>query len=282
MDNMRLERPIVVGVEDKQSAALRYALVEAHAQGCGVRVVHAYSLGLAGSDLFDSGAVDTSAEDADAVIATAREFIETQDIKVPVEYVVERGLPTQILAAESIQARALILGPENSTWYERILASEIGCWLSEHATCPVVVVPEGWFPQTPRRGGIVVTVNCTSSARGPLTYAFAAADRSHQELHAMHVVAPSMSQADEEKHRVNLEEVMAGWADDYPEVKVFQSLVFADVDEACLGVTTVANLVVVGRPQGFRLPFAVARPVAATVIKEAKCPVAVIPTDYAG
>ncbi len=282
MESMRLKRPIVVGVEDKQSAALRYALVEARAQGCGVRVVHAYTLGLAGADLFAADGVDTSVEDAQSVLDTARAFVEAQDINVPVEYAVLRGLPTQVLAEESHRARSLLLGPENATWYERVLASEVGCWLSEHATCPVVVVPEGWFPQAPRRGGIVVTVNCTTSANGPLAYAFAAADRSHQELHAMHVVAPSMSKRDEEKHRVNLEELLAGWTADYPDVKVFPSLVFADVDEACVGVTTVANLVVVGRPQGFRLPFLAARPVAAAVIKEAKCPVAVIPTDYEG
>jgi nucleotide-binding universal stress UspA family protein len=39
---------------------------------------------------------------------------------------------------------------------------------------------------------------------------------------------------------------------------------------------------VVGRPHGRRLPFSLMRPVAVAVIKEAKCPVAVVPPDYDG
>lgn len=282
MDSTRMNRPIVVGIEDKQLAALRYALSEAESLGCGVRVVHAYSISTVGPALVGDDIMDASAETAYAILETARDFIESQDIKVPVEYVVEFGAPTQILQAESLTARALVLGPENAEWYERILAGEVGSWLATRAECPVIVVPEHWYPHQVRRGGIVVTVDGATDAHGPLTFAFAASDRLKQELHVLHVVPPATSEADEEEHRLNIAEVLAGWADRFPTVPVFRSLVFGQTDEACIRSTSLANLVVVGRPHGHGLPFSLVRPVAVSVIKEANCPVAVVPSNYDG
>jgi len=282
METMRLRRPIVVGVEDKQQAALRYALNEAQSLGCGVRVVHAYSITTTGSAMLSDDVMDASAEAAFAVVDAAREFIESEDTSVPVEYAVEFGAPTHVLQGESQNARAVILGPENSSWYERILAGEVGSWLSRHAQCPVVVVPEYWYQHQVRRGGIVVTVDGATDAHGPLTFAFAAADRLSQELHVLHVVPPATSVGDEEEHRMNIAQVLAGWADKYPTVRVFRSLVFGEADEVCIGSTSLANLVVVGRPHGQNLPFALVRPVAVSVIKEANCPVAVVPPNYDG
>lgn len=282
MNNTRITRPIVVGVEDKQIAALRYALSEAESQGCGVRVVHAYTISTVGKAIVSADIMDASAETAYAIVEAARDYIESQDIKVPVEYAVEFGDPTQILRNESLTARALVLGPDNAQWYERILAGEVGRWLATRAECPVVVVPENWYPHEVRRGGIVVTVDGATDAHGPLTMAFSMADRLHQELHVLHVVPPATSEADEEEHRLNIAEVLAGWADRYPTVRIFRSLVFGQPDEACIGSTSLANLVVVGRPHANSLPFSLVRPVAVSVIKEANCPVAVVPSNYDG
>lgn len=282
MESMRLERPIVVGVEEKQRAALQYALDEATSQGCGVRVVHAYSLTNLGPMMLSGASVDAAAVGAYEVLESAQNFIESQDSKVPVEYEVVFGSPTQVLEKEALTARALVLGPEDASWYERILAGEVGSWLATRAECPVIVVPEHWFAHSSRRGGVVVTVDGATAAHGPLTFAFKAADRHSQEIQALHVVPPATSEADEQAHRVNVAEVLSGWADDYPDVKVFQSLVFGQPDEACIGATSLANLVVVGRPHGRALPFSLIRPVAVAVIKEANCPVAIVPSNYDG
>lgn len=280
MDSTRLNRPIVVGVEDKQQAALRYALHEAHSLGCGMRVVHAYSLSTRGAALLGGDILDASAQGAYALLDVAREFIESQGLAVPVEYVVEFGAPTQILEAEARAARALVLGPENASWYERILAGEVGSWLATRAECPVVIVPDSWSPQDMRAGGIVVTVDGATDAHGPLNFAFSAADRRKEELHVLHVVPPATSAADEEEHRLNIAEVLAGWSDTFPTVTVHRSLVFGQPDETCIRSSSLANLVVVGRPHGRDLPFSLVRPVAVAVIKEANCPVAVVPSNY--
>ena len=282
MDLKQLIRPIVVGVEDKQLAALRYALSEAALKGCGVRVVHAYSMSTAGPALSGEDIMEASAADAYAIVDRARDFIESQKTAVPVEYAVEFGAPTQVLQEESLKARTLVLGPENASWYERILAGEDGSWLSTRAECPVVIIPENWYQHEVRRGGIVVTIDGATDAHGPLTFAFAAADRRNQELHVLHVVPPATSEQDEEELRLNIAEVLAGWTDKYPTVRVLRSLVFGETDEACIRSTSLANLVVVGRPHGRSLPFSLTRPVAVSVLKEANCPVAVVPTNYDG
>ena len=282
METMRLERPIVVGVDEKQTAALRYALDSAKAQGCGVRVVHAYSLINLGPTMLSGDSVDDAAVAAYEILEIAQNYVESQDIGVPVEYEAVFGAPTQVLEEEAKTARALVLGPEHATWYERILAGEVGSWLAARADCPVIIVPEHWFAHSSRRGGVVVCVDGATAARGPLTFAFRAADRRDEDLHALHVVPPATSIADEEVHRLNVAEVLSGWADEFPEVKVHQSLVFGQPDEACIGATSLANLVVVGRPHGRALPFSLVRPVAVAVIKEANCPVAVVPADYDG
>jgi nucleotide-binding universal stress UspA family protein len=282
MEITRLDHPIVVGVEDKQQAALRYALSEARSLGCGVRVVHAYSLLTTGSALLGGELLDASTESAYALLDVTRDYIKSQDIDVPVEYVVEFGAPTQVLENEARTARALVLGPEHATWYERILAGEVGSWLASRAVCPVIVVPEGWNPDEVRSGGIVVTVDGATDAHGPLTFAFAVADRRGESLDVLHVVPPATSPADEQDHRLNIAEVLAGWADRFPTVRVVRSLVFGQPDEACIRSTSMADLVVVGRPHGRDLPFSLVRPVAVSVIKEANCPVAVVPPNYDG
>lgn len=282
MKTKRSNRPIVVGLEDKQHAALRYALNEAESQGCGVRVVHAHSPSLDGPTLLGINESDAGEKGAYAILDQARDFIESEAIEVPVEYVVEFGAPTWVLESEASNARSLVLGPQNAAWYERILAGEVGSWLATRAACPVIVVPEYWYPHQVRRGGIVVTIDGATDAHGPLTFAFTAAARLEQELHVLHVVPPATSEADEEVHRLNIAEVLSGWSDKFPTVRVFRSLVFGQVDEACIGSTSLANLVVVGRPRGNGRPFSLLRPVAVSVIKEANCPVAVIPTNYDG
>ncbi|MGZ5373024.1 MAG: universal stress protein [Aeromicrobium sp.] len=282
MGSKRSDRPIVVGVEDEQHAALRFALSEAESQGCGIRVVNAYSISVTGPTLIGSEVMDASAENSYAILDAARDFLDAQDNKVPVEYSSEFGAPTQILEDEAQNARALVLGAEHSSWYERVLAGEVGSWLATRAECPVIVVPEDWGPQQVRRSGVVVTVDGETDAHGPLTFAFTAADRRKEALHVLHALPRGTSADDEEEHRLGVAELLAGWADKFPTVPVVQTLVFGHVDEACIESTSSARLVVVGRPHGRRLPFSLMRPVAVSVIKEAKCPVAVVPPDYDG
>lgn len=276
-------RPIVVAVESQQQGAIRYALDEAEKQQCDVRIVHSYAIPATGVGVLFGNYLPSASEDAAAeVLGGAREFVESQETGAKVEYLSLIGAPTRVLEDEALHARAIVLGPDDIAWYDRLLVGEVGSWLITHADCPVVVVPEHWLSQEARRDGVVVTIDGATDAHGPLSFAFAAADRREEALHVLHVVPPGTSENDEEEHRLNMAEVIAGWADKYPAVRVFRSLVFGEVDDACIDATKLATLVVVGRPRRHGLPFSMLRPVAASIIKEANCPVAVVPSNFDG
>ncbi len=273
--------PIVVGIESKQTSALRWALDEAESRHCGVRIVHVSTPAVIAYDGYFGGEFARALEEeADAVLATARSYVESRKFSGPVDYVLQIGDPRDLLANQSAQARSVVLGPDDNAWYERLLVGDVGASMLRHSKSPVVVVPEHWFPHTSRRYGVIVTVDGTSDAHGPLSYAFSAAERSGHSLHVLHIVPTATSEDDEDAHRLNIAEVLAGWSERYPSVEILRSLVFSEVDEACIGATKLANLVVVGRPHGHSAPLSLSRPVAVSVVKEANCPVAVVPSDY--
>ena len=271
--------PIVVAVESKQRASIRYALEEAAKQHCGVRIVHAYAVPATAAGMFyGSELVQASEGDAHEVLESTRAYIESLGTDVAVEYSVRLGAPTRVLEEESRIARAVVLGPDDNSWYERVLVGEVGSWLVQHARCPVIVVPESWDHEEPRRGGVIVTIDGATDARGPLRFAFSAA--ADQELHVMHIVPSATSVQDEERERVDVAEVLAGWSTEFPDVKVFSSIVFGEVDEVTKNATKLANVVIVGMPHRKAMPFIHARPVAVSMIKAANCPVAVVPADF--
>lgn len=277
-------RPIVVGVDDRQLAAVQFALDEARIRGCGVRIVHAndFPVAATASAYFGAAVLHTGAEGVQDALGATREFVEAHDVVVPVEYVVDFGAATKVLESESSGACALVLGPAAAPWYERILAGEVGSRLALHASCPVIVVPDSWYPPRDRQGGIVVTLDGDTNAHGPLTYAFEAADSRREELHVLHTVPPATTVRDAEEHAANIAEILVGWAENFPAVHVLRSMTVGNPRDACMRATQSANLVVVGRPHGQLLPFALSRPVAMAVLREANCPVAVVPPDYDG
>jgi nucleotide-binding universal stress UspA family protein len=115
-----------------------------------------------------------------------------------------------------------------------------------------------------------------------LRFAYEQADARHTSLHVLHATPPGTQSKDMEIIRANVAEVIAGWSDAYPGVRVMLSFPMDDPEEACVRATELAELVVVGRPHGRSLPFSLARPLASRVIRRAHCPVAIVPSDYRG
>ena len=85
---------------------------------------------------------------------------------------------------------------------------------------------------------------------------------------------------DFEDHRANVAEIVAGWQELFPGVRVQRSSTSGDPVETCIAATGGASLVVIGRPRGHTTPFALARPLAVQVLRKALCPVAIVPLDY--
>ena len=273
--------PVVVGIGDKQPTALRFALREAHRNGTGLRVVHSAGLpaqavaGDAGVEIFQG-----LREAGQKVLDDAQHFIEQEVTPVAVAYVLTTLGPIEALEAGSREASTVVIGADNISWPDRLLGGAIASHVALHAACPVVVVPERSYPAL--RGGVVIALDGDTPANGPLRFAFEQAAARGDALHVLHAIPPATTQSDAEAIRANIGGVLAGWSDTYPEVRVLLSFPVDEADDACVRATDRSELVVVGRPHGHGLPFVLARPLAADVLRHARGPVAVVPADYTG
>ncbi|CAN5394508.1 universal stress protein [soil metagenome] len=281
MNTTMEDRTLVVGIDEERPASLRYALVEADRLGCGVTVVHAYALpssmpGVA----YGQEVVDSFHDGAVALLASARAYVEEFDSDVPVAYDVHVGLASDVLTKLSTSARAIILGPDDTPWYDRLFTGSVAKALAQNALCPVIVVPEGW--DADQRGSVVVALDGDTVAHGPLRYAFDAASKRKAILRALHIVPLATTPRDTEIHRATIESMIDKWALDYPDVTAWTEVEVGEIDDRTDAATRRAAIVVVGRPHHRRLSFAASRPAAIAVIREAQCPVAVVPPNYDG
>ena len=277
---------VVVGIADKQPTALRVALREAHRQGTGLRVVHSAGLPVQASASFAGpvagvGVFEELREAGQQILDDARHYIEQEVTPVPVTYVLTTSAPIEALEREAATASTLVIGADSIAWPDRLLGGAIASHVALHAACPVIVVPERAYP-TPLTGGVVIALDGDTPARGPLQFAFEQAAARDHALHVLHAIPPGTTRPDAEAIRANIGEVLAGWSEVHPSVRVLLSFPIDEADDACLRATERSELVVVGRPHRHALPFALARPLAAEVLKHAHCPVAVVPDDYRG
>ena len=272
--------PVLVGVADKQPAAVKYAIAEAERLQRPLRIVHCWVLPTTAAAMYVvAESLDAMRAGGQIVLDDAKTIVSESDAALDVEYVMADGSPVNVLSEAAHRAAALILGSDDVPWFERLLGGEVSGYLARTVACPVVVVPERTVPGT-GAGGVVVTIDGDTSAVGPLRYAFEQADARHEPLHVLHAAPGAILREDFQNHHANLAEVVAGWNELYPDVKVFRSTTEGAPAEECIKATSEASLVVIGRHQGHATPFARARPIAMTVLRNAQCPVAVVPLSY--
>ncbi|MDP3968738.1 MAG: universal stress protein [Nocardioides sp.] len=276
---MNSSRAVVVGVDDKQPHAVKFALEEATRTGSELIVVH--SAGLPGQtyETYSAATLFASLRDAgQAILDLTREMIDSIEHDVPVRYVLSPRAPAGALEQEARDARLLVIGTEKASWFERLLGGAIAEHLVRHAAVPVVVVPERDHHR--EKADVVVMIDGNSAARGPLRFAFDAATARNGVLHVLHATPPGTAPEDALAAQAAVSEVLAGWRAEFPDVQVRTEFVTAHPPEACLEATASAGLVVLGRPSGRPVPLALARPVAAQVVRRAKCPVVIIPLSF--
>jgi nucleotide-binding universal stress UspA family protein len=216
--------------------------------------------------------------EAERVLDLARSLIVETAPDVDAEFVVEYGAPGNVLTEEAKGAAVLVIGSDDLPWFERFLGGELSGHLARTASCPVVVVPEE-VPAGSGDGGVVVTIDGETSAAGPLRYAFEQADARGEQLHVLYAAPAGTLDADLERYRATLAQVVAGWQEQFPGIDVLRSTSAGGASELCIEATAHAGLVVMGRHQG-RSPFALVRPIARAVLRDAQCPVVVVPLDY--
>jgi nucleotide-binding universal stress UspA family protein len=176
----------------------------------------------------------------------------------PVEALVQRSRTSCLL----VFGRRRHVGSFSTSIAARVLAA---------ATVPVIVhrpLDEHHDPQT---RGVLVGVLAADGADAPLEFGFFEAALRGATLTAMHLGSPAQGMVDEEEAR--LAELVAGWAEKYPEVSASQVVRPYPLDPAVTlaAASHAAQLVVVGASER-RLDS-----VNQAVVDRAGCPVAVVP-----
>lgn len=271
---------IVAGVREDQPNVVGFAIGQARAARCPLRIMHA-RVPAEVSHVYEGMSLTEEFRVAgEAVLAAARRYVEQRAADLEVSYELSDQSPREALVRASRQAKVLVLGSDDVPWHQRLMRTRISGYLSRRAMCPVVVVPRTADPE-PFEGDVVLTLDGESPSTGPIRFAFEEAKLRDRVLHVLHATPPGMLVADAESVRANLAEVLAGWSESYPDVKVLTTLSTIEPEEAVTHATERAGLVVVGRPH----EHAIIEPghsIAADVIQRAFSPVAVVPQAFAG
>ncbi len=279
---MTIVKPVVVvGIVDKQPSVLRFAARQAELSGAMLHVVHAASLSPIVAD-FGSGidAVEATRVTGQSVLDDAWKFVQAELGNPPAEFILTSAGAIEALERACVGAHMLVVGADDVPWYARLLQSRVAGFLALHASCPVVVVPEVAYPGS-MEGDVVVTLDGDSSANGPLRFGFEQASARDTVLHVLHTVPPATTASDVADLRANMSHVLAKWREVFPDVAVMDGVAVGHPKEIVARATSGAELVVLGRPHS-TMPFAISRPLATSVLRQANCAVAVVPGDYRG
>lgn len=284
-----LSTEVVVGVDGSPASidAVRYATAEARRAGAGLRVVHvlpdyaasAYPLPL--DDLAESGR---------SVLRTVLAQAGPPEPDVPLRTVLLSGSRTATLVAAARAARLLVVGADRRALLGRLLTGNTSTGVAASSVVPVVSVPEGWEPAG--TGVVLVGVKRPAKSADLLTEAFAVARARGARLLVLHawrlpmeygdvVASPAaIEEWDQRAHR-ELAAAIAERRTAYPDVEVELRVVHDQPAHALVAASHDADeLVVVRRAHGFPAALHLGS-TARTVLREAACPVRVVPPGHA-
>ena len=286
---------VTVGVDDSEQslAALRWAVRQAQLDERPLAIVHAsdprpavYSgvgATFPGVDL--DTALDQAAEE---VLHKARHLVREQAPDLPVTLVWSTLDPRDALAEAAKTAALLVVASRGRGRMAHLLLGSVGLWVSQHATCPVVVVrgevddagesvDERW---------IVVGTDGTPVSEAALEFAFAQAAHRDARLTVMQCLPAEVGGlhrahegpvTESRPERRALEDTVARLGKAHPDVRVEVELWRGSAAGHLTRVSEGAGMLVVGSqprhgPGTWGLG-GVRRP----VVEHAACTVAVVP-----
>lgn len=282
-------RPVVVGVDGRPGsrAALRYALAEARRLGSPVRLVHV------SPNYVPVPPIRPAVPPA--LTATGREILRLAGTEArrlapetEVTTLLASGTRADCLVEVAADARLLVVGHEQRSLVTRVWTGSTGTGVSARAGCPVVSVPAGWEPGR-SRGPVVAAFKTTDHSQELLAHAFAAAAERGGELVVLHAWRLPGVYADIIEDRAGTEEWRAhaltviepllkdlGIA--HPEVSVRVEVIHDQPAHALVHASEAADLLVlVRRPHPHPAAWSLGV-TARAVLRDAHCPVEVVPT----
>ncbi|GAA4118275.1 universal stress protein [Knoellia locipacati] len=278
---------VVVGVDSGQSTGRAVEEAAAHARrwGSPLRVMHATGL-----------TIVPWTDEHLLRLASHTEKCRQRALRVApdltVTAVTEVDDPAAMLVEASHDASMLVLDGGRLGQAEALLLGATADKVMAHAECPVMIVPLG--ADLSATGPVVVGVDAHEHSAPAVALAFAEASKREVPLHAVHSwwwdeanAAFTRGDPDEarervvESHRLIVAEMLAGYRDEYPDVKVSESLVHGIAGPTLVQESRGAQLLVVGRRGRGGFPGLLLGSVGAHVVHHAHCPVVVVPSTPA-
>jgi nucleotide-binding universal stress UspA family protein len=293
-------RAVVVGVDgsDAAQAALAHGAWEAHRRGAVLRLVHSHGVvapyGVIGFAP-DPSELTRAAKAGAELLADYEVRAQVAFPELDIECEVVADSPGGALVAASARAELVVVGSRGLGGFAGLLLGSVGTQLAAHSRCPVIVVrppdDKGALGVGPAHRPVVVGIDGVSDGTSALTFAFDEASARGVPLLALYawwMLPPSdvgpmaprhydLTSAGDEARRL-LAEATAGWRENYPDVEV--SLVPAhsmNPTVALLELSQDAGLLVVSRHGGNALTRLLFGSVGDIAVREAACPVAVVP-----
>ena len=276
-------QPVVVGIDRSDSARLAAAWASSIAEHrkVSVRLVHAVDIPLVGPPQLDDveRLYEALREQGAAYLrAAATPGADAEMLDGPV-------VPT--LIEQSGQASILVLGSRGQGGFTELLVGSVPMAVAGRAHCPVVVVRGEELP--PEDGPVVVGVDGTPTSEAAVAFAFAEASARGSELIAVHAWSDSVLDtvlasgspvwdfAPAQVHAAEiLAERLAGWQEQYPDVRVTREVVHVRPAEALMARAASASLLVVGtRGRGGFVGLLLGS-TSQQLLQHAPCPVAVV------
>ncbi|MCE0767634.1 universal stress protein [Pseudonocardia kujensis] len=289
-------RAVVVGVDgsDTALAAVRWAAAEAERRGAPLRIVAAVVwrtyrprvLALAAE--YERQVLTRGAEqDLQAAAEVARQV--TPELVVTTE--VRGGGAPAVLREESGTALLVVVGSRGRGGFPGLLLGSVAVAVAAQAVAPVVVVRgEGASPDA--AAPIVVGVEDGPDGKAALRFAFDEAARRRAPLvavrawgdpvHDLYRVSFVDWNAVETGERQLLDECLATWPAEYPEVSVERILLHDTPAAALVARSRGAGLVVVGSRGRGTVRGALLGSVSQAVLHHAAAPVAVVGPEAGG
>jgi nucleotide-binding universal stress UspA family protein len=282
-------RAIVVGTDGSEPSlrAVEWAARDAALREVPLRIVSVAPLNR-DLDLFTRPAAYSAAvrETADKALDDAAA---TASMAVPgltIDTVLRTGEPALVLAQAARRATLLVVGSGgHASRFAGMALASVSRYLAAHAPCPVVI--DRGEPADPGHQ-VVVGIRDLHDSEAPLAFAFEEA--SHRGAHlvavrawywlppagaAATIIAPAQASAEA---LTRLYRLLEPWQEKYPDVELGEEIIHAHPGQALLDLTASASLLVLGRRPGSSAGSdAPIGPVTCTVLKDARCPVAIVP-----
>jgi nucleotide-binding universal stress UspA family protein len=282
--------PIIVGYDgsDGARAALDWALEEGCGTGAEVRLLFAADWLAVARPIAPgppSGPRETASTDAQLMIDSAVAAAKKAHPGVRVTGTVVRGGAAALLLEQSRYASLAVLGSRGHGGFTGLLLGSTGVAVTAHAHCPVVVVRGGPRGTRARPGHVVAGVDGSRCAQSALGYAFEQAATRRVNLHVVRAWTPPTPRwtppgVDQREitaaGRRDLNDLLAGWRDTYPDVSVTAEVIARAPASALIDATRNAQLVVVGSRGRGGFAGLLLGSVSQQLLHHSHCPVAVV------